>query len=204
MRDIEAIIFDVGEVQVQGLVGVNKHLEPVVGKPIDGKALFESTALAAYFRGACDEDELWREWSKDFGWSAQIDDLKTAVRKNFTEVPGTRRIIELLNARRYPLGLLSVHGREWVRHIASRFSLHTPFRHVSYSYCGGPSKPDPRAFEACAEKLRVEPRFCLVIDDYPVNTEAAARAGFQTHLFTDAHRLHNELRTHDVLVDVAD
>ncbi len=199
MHDIEAVIFDVGEVQFQGLYGAEKLIADLVRKPVTNKQL-QTPDLELFFRGAITETQLWQSMIEQFGWETSPDMLAMVVRQNFIEIPGTRKIIELLRARRFKLGLLSVHGKEWVRYIASRFHHHRPFHHISYSYNGGPSKPSAEAFLETARGLGFPPQKCLVVDDYHVNTEAATRAGFQTHLFTNARRLHDELISHDVLV----
>ncbi|MEU1280910.1 HAD family phosphatase [Streptomyces sp. NPDC005805] len=52
-----------------------------------------------------------------------------------------------------------------------------------YSHEIGVGKPDPRAYAAVCEALRVRPEDCLFVDDVPVNVEAAREAGMSAHLF---------------------
>lgn len=199
MRDIEAFIFDVGEVQINGLYGAERYISECVGWSVTNREL-QTDSLQDFFRGTLTETEMWQCMINQFSWNTTPNMLAMAVRRNFTEVPGTRQIIEQLRARRFGLGLLSVHGREWVRYSDSRFHYHKPFKCISYSYNGGPVKPDPEAFLEVARTLKFPPGLCLVVDDHHVNTEAAAKAGFQTHLFKNAKTLHDDLIAHSLLV----
>jgi beta-phosphoglucomutase-like phosphatase (HAD superfamily) len=48
-------------------------------------------------------------------------------------------------------------------------------------------KPSPRAFLLAAEKLGVEPKNCVVIEDAIVGVQAAKRAGMYCIAVTNAH-----------------
>lgn len=41
----------------------------------------------------------------------------------------------------------------------------------------GLAKPNPAAFAACAERLRVQPGECVLVDDLPANVHGAVAAG---------------------------
>jgi HAD superfamily hydrolase (TIGR01509 family) len=52
------------------------------------------------------------------------------------------------------------------------------------------SKPDPRIYELTCERLGVRPEEMIFLDDVPLFTEAAQRAGLQAILFTgNAHAI---------------
>lgn len=199
MRTIEAVIFDVGEVQFNGFYGAERFISECVGETVTNKQL-QTPELMQFFSGEISEKELWRQLCSRFKWKAHVKSLMDAVRHNFTEVPGTRGIIEQLRSRGLKLGLLSVHGREWVRHIDSKYHYHGPFDYISYSYKGGPSKPEPKAFFNVVDGLGGhKPKKCLVVDDYHVNIEVAARLGFETHLFQSAELLQHDLEELEIL-----
>jgi beta-phosphoglucomutase-like phosphatase (HAD superfamily) len=56
---------------------------------------------------------------------------------------------------------------------------------IIYSHEVGTSKPDPRIYELTCERLGVRPEEMIFLDDVPLFTEAAQRAGLQAILFTD-------------------
>ena len=57
------------------------------------------------------------------------------------------------------------------------------FDAVVISFEVGCSKPDPRIYRICLEKLGVDAPDALFVDDLPANLDAAAGLGLQTFLF---------------------
>ena len=57
------------------------------------------------------------------------------------------------------------------------------FDAVIISYEVGCSKPDPRIYRICLEKLGVDAPLALFVDDFPANIDAAEGLGLQTFLF---------------------
>jgi hypothetical protein len=91
------------------------------------RALFFSRHTESYFNGKISEDVFWTNVIKENKWNASSDYLKAVVRDNFKEIPGTRDIIEKLGEKGYKLGLLSVHGKEWIDYCDRRFGYHGNF-----------------------------------------------------------------------------
>ena len=60
-------------------------------------------------------------------------------------------------------------------------------------------KPAPDVFLISAEKLKIKPKNCLVIEDAPVGIEAAKRAGMKSIALTTTHEK-NELLNADLIV----
>lgn len=61
------------------------------------------------------------------------------------------------------------------------------FSALSFSCETGLLKSDKKSFRDISEKLRIEPKNCLFIDDNLNNVNTAERAEFNTHHFTDAY-----------------
>jgi HAD superfamily hydrolase (TIGR01509 family) len=55
-------------------------------------------------------------------------------------------------------------------------------------------KPDPEIFRRLGHRFGLEPATTLFIDDSPLNTDAAAVLGFQTHRFTSPDELRRDLQ----------
>lgn len=64
------------------------------------------------FHGKITEDSYWQTLLNKHSWKATIEELKLAARKNFTEIKGTRNIIESLKKHGFVLGLLSNYVKE--------------------------------------------------------------------------------------------
>lgn len=198
-------IFDNGEVLFNGIkllnVSINKHCNPP--KPLVNADLYGSAIMRSYLQGKTDEDELWRAIISHFNLQATPELLMELVRQEFTAVTGTMEVVKDLRAANpgAMFGILSVHGREWVRHLDKNHAFHEHFdRHgICYSCDTGHMKPEPQAFYHVARCLGARPQECLFIDDHPANCETAQELGFMTHTFTTAANLRSHLGELDLL-----
>lgn len=74
-----------------------------------------------------------------------------------------------------------------------RLGLSDEFDVVFNSSTLGVAKPARAAFVAVAESLDSDPAECFFVDDAEPNIRAAARVGFQTHLYLDPRHLDSAL-----------
>ena len=190
---ITTIIFDLAEVYLYGMKNVERRIEKLLGISIP-YGIDEGEELHKFFRGEITEEVLWKWIINNNHWSIDIDTLKRLVRENMTEVEGTRSIIENLRKNGYTLGLLSVHGKEWIKYCEEKFDYHRLFHSVMYSFEVGVCKPDPKAFQLILDKLRVNPAECPFIDDNMVNIEAAKKLGINGIQFKNPVQLREELK----------
>jgi FMN phosphatase YigB (HAD superfamily) len=72
-----------------------------------------------------------------------------------------------------------------------RVSYYLPWTFVSCET--GVRKPDPQAFLGAASALKTQPRWCVFIDDRPVNVQAASAVGMDAFLKEDATQVRAEL-----------
>ena len=191
---ITTIIFDLGETYINGVPGLEKRLEPILGRraarihsEIQGKDLL------SFFRGEISENEYWGRAIRNNKWNASPATLRSVVRKNFYEIRGTREIIEGLKAKGFRLGLLSVHGKEWIGYCEDKFDYHKLFDSVEYSFEAGVCKPDRKAYERILRKLGAKPDECLFIDDVSTNLPPAEALGIKTILFGTPAQLKRDL-----------
>lgn len=191
---ISTVIFDLGEVQIRGMVGVEHSLEPAL--QIDPEKIMAGLLgedLREFFHGKISEDEYWERVVKRTGWNIDTKTLKGAIRDNFQEVEGTREIIQELRANGFKLGLLSVHGKEWVEYKSEKFNHHEPFHSVLYSFEVGISKPDKRVYRMIVERLKSRFDECVFVDDNERNLEPAKELGMAVILFRNAGQLRQDL-----------
>ena len=72
-------------------------------------------------------------------------------------------------------------------------------KRVYFSYEFAAAKPDPRVFVRLLERLQVEPRETLFIDDTETYIKGAAMAGLRTHHFRSASELRPVLNAYSLL-----
>lgn len=198
---LNTLIFDLGEVYLTGVLGVESKLEHVLG--LSPKCILDGInkgQLRTYFEGRITEDEFWQSVINENQWVVDIPTLKRIVRTNFQEVQGVREILEELHRSELKLALLSVHAREWIDYCASRFDYHRLFNCVAYSFEIGLCKPDPRAYTYVLEKLGVLPENCLFVDDSDTNIVAARRLGMHVIKFSSASQLRAVLNDYGINV----
>lgn len=190
---IKAIIFDLAETLIQGIVSVHEYLEQVLQIEIKHENL-HINELEELFHGKISEDTYWEAMIRIHGWNISLDKLKKAVRNNFIEITGTRKIIEELKHNGYKLGLLSVHAKEWVEYMNKVYDYHKLFDAISYSYIEAVSKPDKKAYEIILNRLGVKPNESIFIDDNPRFVKAAEAIGIKGIVFKNPQQLREELK----------
>ena len=122
---ITTIIFDCGEVLVRGMYGADEPIALLVGRSKQHvwKRL-NSWPKNQMFCGWMTERRYWEVLIEENGWSCTPQQLETMIRQNFTEVPGTRPIIEKLRQTGYKMGMLWVHAREWIEYCQAKHQYH--------------------------------------------------------------------------------
>ncbi|MGD2143040.1 MAG: HAD-IA family hydrolase [Anaerolineae bacterium] len=192
---IECIIFDLSEVLISGLVGIEKELPQQLPAsqdeilPCFGGQLLEELCL-----GNISEDIYLKAIVCREGWRTDVSRLKRVIRHNFrNRVAGMPEMVAAL-VPDYELALLSDHAEEWIAYIKSFHPFLGLFTWSFFSYQLGRLKRDPETFFQVLEALSIPARRCLFVDDDPTNVAVAQSAGLPSICFVDAEQLASELR----------
>jgi len=194
MRPSRTIIFDLSEVLIAGLIGIEKplarrlHLGPNAILKV-----FEPHGLHQLCCGRMTEDDYLAGILKATRWEIPTAELKQIIRRNFRRrVPGMAPLLRRL-ARQYELVLLSDHAAEWAAYIHRVHPWLDLFRPRFFSFAFGQTKKQPSTFRKVLVALGRKPGDCLLIDDSTGNIQAAAAAGLRGVRFTSAAALKREL-----------
>lgn len=123
-----------------------------------------------------------------------------AYRRHFAQaltglVPGTAEILAELDASGVRLvGLTNWSAETFPRALEKFPDVFALFDDVVVSGAEGLIKPDPRIFDALAQRLGHGLAGVFYVDDSPENVAAAARAGMDAVRFSDAADLRRQLR----------
>ena len=90
-------------------------------------------------------------------------------------LPGIAQVLHFLKANKIPFSLGSASKN--ARHILENLNLLELFDAVVDGNDVSTAKPDPEVFLLAAERLRVDPGDCIVVEDAQAGIEAARRAG---------------------------
>lgn len=194
------ILFDLSEVFIAGLPGVEKRISTALSIPEDGLLeCFGGEPVMQVLRGEISEDSYLGGILERTGWDLGLAPLKRMLRDNFhVRIDGSLDILrEVENT--YRVALLSDHVREWIRYIRSIHTFLDVFDDRFYSYELGKTKSDPTVFPDVLCSLGYQPHECLFIDDRIRNVRSAESIGLPSIHFRDAIQLRADLRRRRVL-----
>lgn len=103
-------------------------------------------------------------------------------------------LAEVAGTRRYMLGTLNNESRELNDYRLDTFGLRQWFSVFVCSAFLGVMKPGPAIFRIALDLVQTDPGSVLMIDDRPLNVEAAVKAGMHAIHFRDAVQLRAELQ----------
>lgn len=139
----------------------------------------------AFQAGEMNEREYWALRSAEFGeltgepatMPALCSHLYSGAEVELVR-PGARSLISDAKAQGIPVGVLtndltSFHDEDWL----ARMSVISDFDVLVDGRTEGVYKPDPRAYELIIERLGIDPRTTIFIDDQPINLRGAEVVG---------------------------
>jgi HAD superfamily hydrolase (TIGR01509 family) len=194
MNDIHTIIFDLSEVLIAGLFGIEVPLAKQLRVP-------SSTILPAFGGDLLEElccarlteDEYLERIISQQGWSVSPEHLKPVIRRNFhRNVPGMQPVLNRLKPR-YELVLLSDHALEWMAYIQMVHSFFDKFGALFFSYELGQTKSDLTTFALVLDELGRKAQQCLFVDDSEWNVATARSVGLLSIRFVDSAQLVRQL-----------
>jgi FMN phosphatase YigB (HAD superfamily) len=190
---MNTLIFDLSEVLIAGLVGVEKPLALQLHLPED-KVLsaFVGDLFDALLCGEISEDIYLQQIIDRQVWSISPDALKRVIRHNFHQrVPGMESLLGWL-AIDHELVLLSDHAAEWVAYIRLIHPFLRLFKVQFFSFELKQTKREPSTFLTVLDAIHREPQECLFIDDSLTNVKVAEEVGIPSIRFTNAEQLSME------------
>jgi HAD superfamily hydrolase (TIGR01509 family) len=195
MSIINTVVFDLAEVCVHGLIGLEEQISAHTGLPTPRFVEFiDFEQMAAVFEGKYSEDEYLALLIKSGDLEIDVASLKKIIREHFQEIPGTKEVIQGLKKQGYKLGLLSDHVMEWIQYIENKHDFVDLFDARYYSFNFGCTKKKPEFFKQALMGLKANPDQVLYIDDLVQNLEVAKKAGIAyVHHFVSVEKLRRDL-----------
>lgn len=192
------VVFDLGNV----LIEWDPYVAIAAGVGADEARRFLDASDFDFmaFNHGPDSGDTWDDAEAEVGRThPHWLDHALAYRANFVasllgEVPGSVAIVRELHAHGVPLFGLTNWSHELYPHAPARFDFLELLDDVVVSGTEGIAKPDPRAFDIVAARSGLPLERLVFVDDRPDNVAAAAEAGMEAILFTDADALRAELR----------
>ena len=194
--DMDGLLFDTEALWQAALLAAAAEAGHEIPDAVyDGSIGVRRSQCGGLFRSHFGEDfrfeDFHAEWRRHF-WAIAEKDLALK--------PGVFELLEVLDQVRLPRAIATSSSRATVeRHLTSH-GLGDRFDQI---VCRGDyenGKPAPDPFLRAAERLGVEPRSCLALEDSHIGVRSAAAAGMMTVMVPDLLEPTEALRALCVLV----
>jgi putative hydrolase of the HAD superfamily len=186
---LRCVLFDLDEVLVDydRSIRVGRLAQLIDSTPqAVHAAIYESGIEDAADRGALTPQAYLDALGAQLGRTVDIKAWTMARRAATQARPEVFALAHRL-AQRMPVALLTNNGELMARQlpqiVPALFPLFAGRAFASAEF--GASKPDPRVYTACLERLGATPEATLFVDDNEANVQGALLAGLQTHHYRD-------------------
>jgi HAD superfamily hydrolase (TIGR01509 family) len=197
MNPIKAVIFDLGRVLVQvdfsrGLLRRFAQENNFSDQHILDQA-FRDPLFKEFSKGVIDAEQFYHRLLDRFQLPLSFDEFSHLWCDIFSPMEGMEELVTQVAAR-YPIGLLSdIDPLHW-RFLKENFSILQYFKNPVLSYEIGALKPSRECYRRAATAVGEPHRFCLFIDDRPINIIGAKQSGMQTIHFKNPADLYTRLK----------
>jgi|SRR5581483_1389834 len=177
-RDARAVLFDMDGVLVDSH---DAHLRSWRRLAAENELPFDAPAFVRGF-GRKSREIITSWWPGRAGdaerLAARKEELYRAdVERHFPPGEGAAELVRALAAAGYRLAVASSGPPENVALVLEALDVATCFDAVVTGQDVSRGKPDPEVFLAAAQRVRVPPARCLVVEDAPLGVRAAHRGG---------------------------
>ena len=206
-RTIDTVFFDIGGVIIDAPMDQYKVLGAHVFECSEQDLMEAASKLVPELEtGSISSDDFWRQMGDELSAKGVGKRIPSWRFKGFWE--GILRDTMVFHQDRIKL-VKQLKGRSVVAALSNVIQEHAvylkkegiydPFNPVLLSCQVGLRKPDPRIFAKAARMTNTDVERCLLIDDMIENVEAARKAGFQAHHYTNQDVLRRELEHLELL-----
>ncbi|QCJ46742.1 HAD family phosphatase [Haloprofundus sp. MHR1] len=124
--------------------------------------------LAAEYEVTVDKDEFVAIYQ---------DAAEEIYTENVSVMPRFDALLDTLRDRGVAVAIVSSSPQSWIAMVRERFGIEPLDLVLSAEDIDGPGKPEPAIYETAAERLRLEPENCAVVEDSTNGARSARRAG---------------------------
>ena len=123
------------------------------------------------------------------------------IKGKLKPIPGARELVERLRKRGMPFALASSGTPGKIRATLTEIGFGRLFSVIITAEDISRGKPDPEIFLGAAEKLRVRPADCLVVEDSQAGVEAAKKANMKCIALRSKNTFGQDLSEADKIVN---
>lgn len=209
-KKIEAIIFD-----LNGVIVTDSHWHAITNAALRRGEDREKFHYRVHTKGA-KNDIFWKFYTGRISEKEFLNDLDKNIKNIYvlykiknqiynlliTKI-NTVNIIKTLKETNYKLGLLTNFTKELMEYfISTKEGKYVVdfFDIVVNSADIGIKKPDKRTYEIILNRLDVNPRKSIFIDDREKNFKSAKEVGLNTILYSSSKKLKDDLKNYGIKI----
>ena len=113
--------------------------------------------------------------------------FRSMIGQKIKPLPGAVELIKSLRENRFKIAIASSAPMENIQLITGSLGIDNCFQSIVTGQDVTEGKPSPQGFLLAAQRLGVEPKNCLVIEDAVAGVTAAKRAGMPCLAITNTH-----------------
>lgn len=115
------------------------------------------------------------------------ESFRRSIRQNLKPLPGAIKLLKSLTERRFKMALASSAPIENIQLLISGLGISDYFQTIITDQDVTEGKPNPQVFLLAAQRLGLEPKDCIVIEDAVAGVSAAKKAGMLCLAITNTH-----------------
>ncbi len=193
--DMDGVLADTGPIHFESWVKVAEEIGVEFTKIMFEQTFGQkSTTITRKLVGSEVDQVLIENWA-----NLKEGYYREMIKDKLVPLPGVIRIINKLKSKQFKLAIGSSGPPKNVDLLLNQLKIKAFFDITITGADVKRGKPEPDVFLIVAEKLKIKPENCIVIEDAPVGIEAAKRAGMKSIALTTTHNK-EELRDANLIV----
>ena len=197
--DMDGVLADTGPIHFESWVKLAKE----IGIKFT-KEFFENTfgqqsiPITRKLVGSNVNNELVEKWA-----NLKEKYYRKMVKGKLKPLPGSIELVKSLSYNRFKLALGSSGPPENVELLLRSLKIKKYFSVIVTAADIEKGKPEPDVFLYASEKLKLNPRNCLVIEDAPVGILAAKKAGMKVIALSTTHKEEELIDADKIIKDLS-
>jgi HAD superfamily hydrolase (TIGR01509 family) len=175
--DLDGVVSDTQKIKTQVSVDLLYDKYGIEITPEDFEETYMGMKTRQIFSSIFKKYEI--EDAVDDFIELRISELDAQIENHIPLVPGSIELIDSFKQAGYKLALATGGVREWSDKVAKRLNIKNKFDVFVYADEVEKIKPNPEIYILAAEKLRLDAKKCIVIEDSKAGVIAAKEAGMK-------------------------
>lgn len=197
--DMDGVLADTGPIHFESWVKMAKKIGIKFTKEFFERTFGQqSTAITRKLVGPYVNNELIEKWA-----NLKERYYREMVKDKLQALPGSIELIKSLSNNKFKLAVGSSGPTENVELLLRSLNIKQYFSVIVTAADIKKGKPEPDVFLDASEKLKINPRNCLVIEDAPVGILAAKKAGMKVIALKTTHEEEELIGADQIIKDLS-